>query len=55
MRAKNAVGTLLKSTVDVCVKLPQYVKCVLDTGHLLYFLSEELMFMSNYLNMPSVC
>ena len=45
MRAKNAIGTLLKSTVDVYVKLPKHAKCVLDTGHLLYFLCEKLVFM----------
>ena len=33
---KRALGTLLKSTVDVHARLPQHCKCVSDGGHLLH-------------------
>ena len=33
---KRALGTLLKSKVDVHARLPQHCKCVSDGGHLLH-------------------
>ena len=35
-RANSALETLLKSTFDVHVKLPQHAKCVIDVGHLIH-------------------
>ena len=34
--AKSALGTLLKSKLDVHARLPQHCKCMLDGGHLLH-------------------
>ena len=33
--AKSALGTLLKSNIDVHARLPQLFKCMLDGDHLL--------------------
>ena len=34
--ANSALGTLLKSKIDVHARLPQLCKCMLDGGHLLH-------------------
>ena len=34
--AKSAIGTLLKSNIDVHARLPQLCKCMRDGGHLLH-------------------
>ena len=41
--AESALGALRKSEVDVHARLPQHCKCVLDGGHLLHVVLDQLL------------